>query len=183
MEPREILIAVVLAGALTAAILLSTRIPREIRDALEGSPNVNYQSSSIRGIRNNNPGNLRPNSSFTWRGQVGSDEGPGGGYLVFDEPLNGLRASMINLLNYEKRYGINTPKGIGDRWAPVADNNPETYGAFLASKIGKGPMDEISVDQYLIPLMHAITLHENGIDPYPEDLYEQAARLARSHVG
>lgn len=58
-----------------------------------------------RGIRNNNPGNLR-----AWPG-TGSD----GGYAVFPTAADGLKAAGKNLLAYQDKYGINTISGIVNR--------------------------------------------------------------------
>lgn len=85
-----------------------------------------------RGVRNNNPGNLRPNSNFRWNGEIGSD----GGYVVFSTMELGVRASYINLRSYFTN-GFDTIDKIIARWAPSADNNPEeTYAAYVAEKTG-----------------------------------------------
>src|SRR4051812_46965540 len=50
-----------------------------------------------RGIRNNNPGNIRflPAAS-AWRGQIGSD----GSFGIYDTPANGVRAIAKQLQKY-----------------------------------------------------------------------------------
>ena len=87
-----------------------------------------------RGIKNNNPGNLRPLDSGTWQGQTGVD---GGGYLEFTALTYGIRAAAINLFNYAARDGVNTLQEVANRWAPSGDNNdPVAYAQTLSSVSG-----------------------------------------------
>jgi len=50
---------------------------------------MTLRSDAPRGIRNNNPGNIRKNESFTWQGEIDQDDK---GFVVFDDEVNGLRA-------------------------------------------------------------------------------------------
>src|SRR5690348_5919385 len=72
---------------------------------------LNY---TVRGLKNNNPGNLRGGLG-SWKGVVGLD----GSFLIFDTPTNGVRALMINGMAYQYVHDLWTLKEVGDRWAPV----------------------------------------------------------------
>lgn len=92
-----------------------------------------------RGLRNNNPLNLTtlPNGQ-TWNGQTGAD----GNYAKFATPQDGWTAADKNLSAYGTKHGIDTARGIADRWAPDA---PPTYRAILAKALGAGPDDHVDL--------------------------------------
>ena len=50
---------------------------------------------ATRGIRNNNPGNIRV-SKDQWEGMTGDD----GAFVIFDSPESGVRALAKNLQSY-----------------------------------------------------------------------------------
>lgn len=126
-----------------------------------------------RGIRNNNPGNLRP-SGDKWLGQVGTD----GGYLQFDTAANGLRALARNLFTYYRQHDLNTVAGIIGRWAPQSENDTGAYVAAVARALGVKPTDKLDVPRRMPALVAAITLHENGVQPYSAALIADSVRRA-----
>jgi len=118
-----------------------------------------------RGIRNNNPGNLRDMGSG-WSGQVGRDEK---GFCIFATANDGIRAMAQTAISYEIKHQIHTLAAFGDRWAPVSDNpgaKKGEYGARLAKQLGVSPTQQFSVIQNLPKLCAAITVNENGYNPY-----------------
>jgi len=141
-----------------------------------------YMARKPRGIRNNNPGNIRPGSR--WVGIVGDD----GGYLIFDTPENGIRALGKNLLTYYNRYGLNTVRSIISRWAPPVGKDPvtgkaytqatESYIAAVARALSVAPDTVIHVPNFLQPLATAIIKHENGMQPYPQSVIAEGIRRA-----
>jgi len=86
-------------------------------------------NSLPRGIRNNNPLNIRYNAKNQWLGQTGSDRVPAEkGMCVFTSMHYGIRAAFKLLSNYGRKYGLNTVRSIITRWAPPSDdNNTEAY--------------------------------------------------------
>lgn len=131
--------------------------------------------SKIRGIRNNNPGNIR-RTSDAWQGlrDVQTDDA----FFQFTTAEWGLRALMKLIRNYYVRYNLNTVREIISRWAPSSENNTAAYVDHVAARIGFGPDEYIpAIDAVLIPIAKAITRHENGIDPYSHDTYETARGL------
>lgn len=111
-----------------------------------------------RGLRNNNPGNLRVIARSPWLGQVGGDAQ---GYGVYESMERGARAAAKQLLKYE-RSGLNTVRKIIATWAPASENDTASYVAQVAKAL-KVPADQpISVNTHLEALAWAIFKHENG---------------------
>jgi len=129
-----------------------------------------------RGIRNNNPGNIRHGSA--WRGL--SKDQTDDSFCVFDDPVMGLRALGKVLINYERLHGFNTVNGIINRYAPPVENDTNSYAEHVANKLGVGLDEEIDVSVYLDDLMSAIVKHENGQQPYTAAQIAHAANLARA---
>ena len=118
-----------------------------------------------RGIRNNNPGNII-RSGISWTGEKASiDETH---FEVFDTPEHGIQALCKLLLSYQERHGLNTVRGIINRWAPPVENDTGAYVAAVASAIGIAadePLD-LHSPSVLLPFAEAIIRHENGMQPY-----------------
>lgn len=132
----------------------------------------------VRGIRNNNPGNIRYNSSINWKGQTGPDDG---GYLIFDSSLNGIRALALLLKNYNRLYGLNTIAKIITRWAPKEDNNDTAaYISSVSQALNYPANAALDYKTHLLPLIKAIIKHENGIQPYDDDLIQQGIDLTKN---
>lgn len=136
-----------------------------------------------RGIRNNNPGNIR--SGDPWQGL--SKEQTDGAFCQFGDPIDGLRALMKVLLSYYRKHGINTVQGLINRWAPPIENNTGAYVKSVADSLGVMPTEQIQVDKIgiLIGLAQAIVAHENGRPAagyapywYPSATYVIAAKRA-----
>ena len=110
-------------------------------------------------LRNNNPGNLRPNPNFTWNGQIGENKG----FVVFTDILYGIRASFINLRTYFNN-GYNTVNKIVSRWAPSSDNNDtQAYINFVSRQTGYAPNETLYFsDDTASKLLSAIFQFEGG---------------------
>jgi hypothetical protein len=128
-----------------------------------------------RGIRNNNPGNIRHGSS-QWQGmslQQTDDE-----YVQFDDPVYGIRAMAKLLKNYQARYGLDTVAEIIGRYAPPSENITGAYVDHVAKLLGVSPNHEIDVAAALPELVPAIILHENGSQPYSRRQINQGIALS-----
>lgn len=76
-----------------------------------------------RGIRNNNPLNIRIGN--TWLGEVPNPTDSD--FEQFVSPVYGLRAAFCILRRYIRRYGRNTVRKIVHSWAPSSENNCDGY--------------------------------------------------------
>lgn len=117
-----------------------------------------------RGIRNNNPGNIRKGQK--WRGLAKEQNDPA--FDTFTTAEYGIRALAKVLLTYERKYGLNTVRGIIGRWAPPNENNTTAYVNHVAALLSVDPDQVVSVREKLPLLIPAIIQHENGIQPYSE---------------
>ena len=76
-----------------------------------------------RGIRNNNPLNIRIGN--TWLGEVNIPTDPS--FEQFVSMEYGLRAGFIILRRYIRRYHKNTVASIISTWAPENENQTQRY--------------------------------------------------------
>lgn len=128
-----------------------------------------------RGIRNNNPLNIRWSAVNNWNGQIGQDSG---GFAIFDTPENGIRAAAKILDSYNRR-GITTLGKIISTWAPAIENNVEAYLSHVEQLTGKNRNMAIvkAVGDYP-PLLAAMIRHENGKQPYSMELIRAGVALS-----
>lgn len=76
-----------------------------------------------RGIRNNNPLNIRIGN--VWQGEV--DKPTDRSFEQFKQMEYGIRAGFVLLRRYIRHYGINTIAEIIARWAPRSENDTTAY--------------------------------------------------------
>lgn len=132
--------------------------------------------SKPRGIRNNNPGNIRHGAM--WQGLA--DLQPDKSFATFISPEYGLRALARTLNTYQTKYGINTIRGAISRWAPPIENDTEAYIQSVARQVGASPDAPLDFSKLsvIVPMMEAITRHENGQNPYGHSVFLAGAKLA-----
>jgi hypothetical protein len=129
-----------------------------------------------RGIRNNNPGNIERGQA-SWRGMA-PDQSPDPRFVVFASPEFGIRALAKILLNYQRKHGIRTIDGIIRRYAPPGENDAGAYARAVAAACGVDPMERIDIAQRLPDIVPAIIRHENGRQPYSDDLIARGIAMA-----
>lgn len=140
---------------------------------------------TTRGIRLNNPGCIRHGDP--WQGLAPEQIDPE--FCAFIHPEWGIRAIARLLITYQDRHGLNTVRGIINRWAPPTgmDSNGReyqqdtlAYADHVARRTGFGIDDPIDVHQhrYAKPLVKAIIQHENGQQPYSRRVINRGLELA-----
>ncbi len=105
-----------------------------------------------RGIRNNNPGNIR--LGIEWDGLAAAQTDKD--FCQFSHLIMGLRAAGIVLRTYQIVHGLHSVKGIIDRWAPPVENDTASYIAHVEGCVSGGPLHQQK------RLLEAIIIHENG---------------------
>lgn len=122
---------------------------------------------AVRAFRNNNPGNLEAGDH--WQGLMPHDrmtpeQATEDRFAVFSAPKWGFRALAVILLNYQRKYRINTVRGIISRFAPSVENDTGAYIAVVARAIHEGADDPIDLtnSNILRPICKAIATHECG---------------------
>lgn len=137
--------------------------------------------NTSRGIRNNNPGNIRINYANNWKGMcdVQSDIS----FVQFTEMKYGLRALMKLLINYQKK-GYCTVIDIISHYAPSSENDTNSYINFVSKFFeSQGQIcfpdhplnftfSEIGIPVGLSLIVRAICLIESGYEPSFEELNE-----------
>ena len=78
-----------------------------------------------RGLRNNNPLNIRRNKKTTWVGQCDKQEDRA--FVQFRSVAYGYRAAFKILQNYRVLYDCVTLRQFIQRWAPSIENNTDEY--------------------------------------------------------
>ncbi|QBQ80920.1 putative virion protein [Escherichia phage vB_EcoS_HdK1] len=139
-----------------------------------------------RGIRNNNPGNIRWGDN--WKGLVPENKRTDRSFCQFIDVKYGIRAIARILLNYRNREGmkrvgnkgIDTVREIISRWAPPNENNTEAYIQSVAKACGVGAEQPISVtdDKIMLAIVKAIIKHENGVQPYSDEVLLAGIHMA-----
>lgn len=124
----------------------------------------NTVGNIARGIRNNNPGNIRK-SSEAWQGLAATQTDSA--FFQFRSMPYGVRAMVKILRNYSTKYGLNTVQDIINRWAPPVENNTNAYVLSVADDMGVQPTDYLNLDNsdVVFSLVRAIIKHENGYAP------------------
>ena len=133
--------------------------------------------SGVRGIRNNNPGNLN------FAGQAGASRENGKGrFAAFNTPEEGIGALSKQLdLHFNgtsakaKEAGrpLRSVKDIVEAWAPPNENNTAKYIADVAKQLGVSPTANLNLKDPATKtaLMKAIVVKENGGNPYTDAQY------------
>lgn len=124
------------------------------------------RSRAPRGIRNNNPGNLR-----SWGDTPRVD-----GFARFATPEAGLAAMIKNLQVQQSKHGLNTIAGIIGKWAPSSENETGSYVSSIAKQTGFGahqPLD-LTDKRTVAPLISSMIRHEGNSAGYSKDMVEKA---------
>lgn len=124
-----------------------------------------------RGIRNNNPLNIRIGNK--WKGEVENPTDKD--FEQFTCMHYGLRAGFILLQRYIERYHLDTITEIISRWAPATENATRQYIAAVSERMGISPLEKLSFhnQKQMVALVDAMTLCECGTT-IANDLIEEA---------
>lgn len=125
-----------------------------------------------RGIRNNNPLNIRIGN--TWLGERPHPTDPSFEEFVTIE--YGYRAAFQILRRYIRRYRKNTISQIVSTWAPPTENKTQRYIDFVSNAMGLAPDVPILYEdeKTMTQLVAAMQMMECGV---PADL----AKVARGY--
>lgn len=113
-----------------------------------------------RGIRNNNPLNIRIGN--VWLGEVREPTDPD--FEQFISMVYGVRAGFVLLRRYIRHYHRTTIPQVIAAWAPSNENNTEAYISTVCqvSKISRDEtLDYYNQDQ-MYRLVDAMIFHECG---------------------
>ena len=130
-----------------------------------------------RGIRNNNPGNIRHGAN--WLGLNPNGRNIDSAFCVFESPVFGIRALAKVLINYKKIHGLNTVRQIVSRYAPPNENKTAAYIQTVAKQLEVYPDTKIDIEErgVLTVFIKAVIRMENGIQPYSDETIQKGIDL------
>ena len=127
-----------------------------------------------RGVRNNNPLNVKFSTANHWYGQTGADED---GFVICEYPWQGYRMSAVLLKNYQKNHlatdgsAIDTVAEIIARWAPQVPSGTENphQAAYIATVrrwmgVEKGAHIDCEDHDQMKSLISAMARFETGME-------------------
>lgn len=94
-----------------------------------------------RGIRNNNPGNLRITAD-KWQGMIPLDQNTDKAFQQFTEMKFGVRAMLRDVVN-DILKGKNTLRKLITEYAPPSENDTNSYINSVAKSLGIDPDKKI----------------------------------------
>lgn len=122
-----------------------------------------------RGLRNNNPGNIRQ-SAARYQGEIVPSADPA--FKQFKTVAWGYRALFVLLHTYQKKHGLHTIRAMVGRYAPPIENETGKYVQAVTNWSGI-PADRILNTQdgtVMIPIVSAMSRMENGIAAVSADV-------------
>lgn len=125
-----------------------------------------------RGIRNNNPGNIRHGDNWQGMKDVQTDNE----YVQFKSAKYGIRA-MAKILETYRKNGVEYLVDIIYRWAPPTENNTRAYIEHVEKQTGIFGNQKVLKSDYP-KLIAAMIKHENGFNPYPISKIQEGIALA-----
>lgn len=122
-----------------------------------------------RGLRNNNPGNIRRNKD-KWKGLADVQTDPE--FFQFKSIEWGYRALIRSLQNYRRKYGIQNISEFIGRWAPPTENNTGGYVSRVCREMGVPSTytPDVNDQTTMCNFAAAISLVENGVPAVMKDV-------------
>ena len=119
--------------------------------------------SKPRGLRNNNPGNIRQ-SSVRYTGEVQPSKD--GAFKQFQSMEYGYRAMFVLLHTYARKHGIDTIEKMISRYAPANENHTQAYIDAVSEWSGVPATSHLTTTnaEVMIPIVAAMSRVENGVE-------------------
>lgn len=116
-----------------------------------------------RGVRNNNPLNIRHEPGTVWVGQA--DEQTDAEFVQFRDAVFGVRAGAVILREYKLMHGIDTIQAAIERWSAT---DQAAYVRNVAAACSVQPNEHIDLEQYMPLMLPAMIRQECSDYVYPE---------------
>lgn len=116
-----------------------------------------------RGLRNNNPGNIRINNDL-FQGEIRPSKDKS--FKQFESMPYGYRAMFKILRSYYKNYHLNTIRKIIIRWAPPKENHTGKYIKAVSDYAGISADDPVNANdrEQMIRIVAAMSRVENSAE-------------------
>lgn len=132
-----------------------------------GPVKVTVSNNKSRGLRNNNPLNIR-HSGDKFQGETVSLDPA---FKTFSSQVYGYRAGFVTLATYVNN-GHNTLSKIVSRWAPPSENKTYNYIKSVSDRTGLSENHKFTLanGQDFIKLVEAKSFMENGVIAHPDSV-------------
>lgn len=131
-----------------------------------------------RGIRNNNPLNIRRGNN-KWLGKLPNPTDPE--FEQFESVEYGIRAALVCIRTYlGKKYRLRTIEQVISRWAPSTENNTSAYVHYVCTQM-QLPSNyalDFSNRNVILMLVEAMAQYECGQRP-SHDYFVRAYEMLR----
>lgn len=123
-----------------------------------------------RGLRNNNPGNIRLSATTVWQGEIRPSQDKS--FCQFKTMAYGYRALIKLLQNYRKNNGRRTIADFINRWAPPVENNTSGYIKRVCSEmqVPSSHVPDVNDKAIMCAFAAAISRVENGVPAVMADV-------------
>lgn len=121
-----------------------------------------------RGMRNNNPFNIRK-SDTKWFGKI---PGKDNDFETFDTLYNGYRAGIVLLRTYINKYHCRTIWSIINRFAPASENDVDAYVDFISRRCNRDPHIKLS-DRFILEVVASEIAEYESHCSLPEAVVKQ----------
>lgn len=138
--------------------------------------------NSARGLKNGNPCAIRIDPKRRWEGRVPINRNLDGEVEEFTDPIFGLRAAVVLILEHAERRGADTIAKLIRLWVWPGSPTAIPLAARIARLSGFGADQRIDFRRHdhlrriLVAMIHA----ECNRQPFPDDILDEA--LARAGV-
>ena len=114
-----------------------------------------------RGLRHNNPGNIRINSDL-FQGEIRPSKDKS--FKQFNTMAYGYRAIFKILSNYYRNYKLDTIRKMIGRWAPENENDTDAYIKAVSDYAGIPADDPVNITdrEQMIRIVAGMSRIENG---------------------
>lgn len=127
-------------------------------------------AKTSRGLRNNNPGNIRL-SNTRYLGEVDSTDSA---FKQFKSMAYGYRAMFVLLHTYQRKHHLNTIAEMISRYAPAVENHTEKYIQAVSDWSSVPATSRITATNgdIMVPIVAAMSRVENGVFAHMPDVVE-----------
>ena len=135
-----------------------------------------------RGLRNNNPLNIRLSPANHWQGEITPSTDPD--FCQFESLVMGLRAAVIIIMRYITVHHCDTIESIIRRWAPEPNtDHVQLYIDYVARRSCLGPRLQIrrTDKNHICLVIWAMAAFECG-QAIPFQAVENAYALATQRI-
>ena len=125
-----------------------------------------------RGLRNNNPGNIRNSDATDWIGEVKTSKKKDNAFEEFETMAHGYRALIKLLQNYRKKHKCRTIADFINRWAPRTENDTTAYILTVCRtlEVPSNYVPDVNDESTMCAIAAAISLVENGVEANMEEV-------------